>query len=311
MNNNDSLHLIFSYFDARTLINCSFVSRQFHLVAMHDSLWKKLCDEKYSRQKYFHRLKKSTWYETYKYCRGLSILAKDICGDHHSLYELSILTELSHSDMTRANMPKEIRYLTRLEYLSWCGNLVTLPKEIGLLTKLRVLNLNINRIISLPKEFSCLTNLIEFDLSANGLTTIPKEVYSLTRLRILKLIDNNLASIPKEIVQLINLQTLDLAANQLISIPKEIMQLINLQKLILSGNELISIPNEICYLPNLQIIGLIDNNLIKLPEDIYKMPNLRNITCDSYVSIPPKIIKMLHQRIESLDTYGPTMVLLW
>jgi len=47
------------------------------------------------------------------------------------------------------------------------NNIETLPKEIGNLSKLSILNLHGNKIISLPRETGKLTNLKEFDLQEN------------------------------------------------------------------------------------------------------------------------------------------------
>ncbi len=57
-----------------------------------------------------------------------------------------------------------------------------LPKEIGNLRNLTLLNLSCNELTELPKEIGNLTNLTELDLSGNQLTELPKEIRNLTNL---------------------------------------------------------------------------------------------------------------------------------
>ncbi len=79
-------------------------------------------------------------------------------------------------------------------------SLTSVPKEIGILTKLEKLYLNNNNLTSLPEEIGNLINLMELHLDNNLLSSLPKELGKLTNLRFLCLANNKLKSIPRELL---------------------------------------------------------------------------------------------------------------
>ena len=92
----------------------------------------------------------------------------------------------------------------------------TLPKEIGQLNSLTMIDLANNNIHgSIPREIQSLVNLTKFDVSSNDIDgTIPPEITKLTKLQVLQLNDNNINStIPSSIGQLTNLKVLYLQNN--------------------------------------------------------------------------------------------------
>ncbi len=129
-----------------------------------------------------------------------------------------------------------------LEFLSFKNDhLKDIPKEIGLLKNLKVLDLSGNDFTTLPPTFSSLVNLeelflndeINFSLSANI------EVISLLpRLKILHLENDKLDQLPKEIFKLQGLEVLYLNNNNFEKLPMEIMDLKNLKYLDLHDNKL-------------------------------------------------------------------------
>ena len=126
----------------------------------------------------------------------------------------------------------------------------SIPRELGNLTNLVDLNLNINNLTgSIPRELGSLTNLVNLYLNENNLTgEIPRELGSLTNLENLQLSINNLTGeIPRELGSLTNLESLVLGGNNLTSeIPRELGSLTNLEHLDLRFNNLTgSIPREL------------------------------------------------------------------
>jgi Leucine-rich repeat (LRR) protein len=120
-----------------------------------------------------------------------------------------------------------------------------LPETIGLLTNLRVLQLNNNNLTSLPESIGKLTNLMDLHLHSNKLTSLPYSIKNLTKLRNLYAYGNKLQSIPDSICELTNLSALSLANNQLKNLPENIGNLINLRWFVLHRNNLTILPPSI------------------------------------------------------------------
>jgi hypothetical protein len=92
-------------------------------------------------------------------------------------------------------MPTELGLLTNLKYLNLEENRLsgTLPTEIALLTNLETILLSKNLMIgSVPTQFQQLTNLKEFRLANTGLGGVfPTELVTLTNLNRLEMGGNN------------------------------------------------------------------------------------------------------------------------
>lgn len=118
----------------------------------------------------------------------------------------------------------------------------TIPTEIGLLTGLTDLSLDLNDLQGvIPDEIGQLTRLVYLDLSGNDLIgNIPRSLGNLNRLEILYMQTNKLTgNIPTEFGKLRNLELLHLYANDLSgTIPRELSQISNLRSLIIGGNSI-------------------------------------------------------------------------
>jgi Leucine-rich repeat (LRR) protein len=165
--------------------------------------------------------------------------------------QMRLLTNLRTITIFRVHL-RSIKHISSLVNLEdfYCenNNLKSIPKELGLLTKLKKLELPNNNINSMPEELSLLTNLTLLNLRGNKLETV--EINTLTNLTRLDLQRNNLQDMP-EIYSLTNLQRLYLNENQLQCISPEIGQLTKLDVLHLQYNNFISMPKEISLLENL------------------------------------------------------------
>ena len=156
----------------------------------------------------------------------------------------------------------------------------TVPSELGSLTNLQSLSLDLNHLTGeIPAELGNLSNLQQLSLWENQLTGgIPTELGSLANLQRLYLYNNQLTGeIPTELGSLANLQRLVLNNNQLTGeIPTELGSLANLQRLSLSGNQLTGgIPTELGSLAYLKVLSLARNQLTgAIPPELGGLANL-------------------------------------
>jgi hypothetical protein len=161
--------------------------------------------------------------------------------------------------------------LIKLKKIRFNESIKFIPKEIGLLTKLRTLDLFNNKIRVIPKEIGNLIYLQKLYLCNNKIKIIPDAIGKLTNLLDLNLVNNKIKIVPEEIGQLINLRKLYLAYNKIKIIPNEIKKLTNLEVLSLSFNKIEVISKEIKKLPNLQKLLLSHNKIKIMPKKIGKL----------------------------------------
>lgn len=121
---------------------------------------------------------------------------------------------------------------------------------------------------AVPPEIGQLTALTRLELDVNQLTTLPSEIGRLTALRELYLHNNQLTSLPPEIGQLTALMRLALSRNQLTALPPEIGQLKELDVLTAEDNALAALPRSLRDLPKLRELTLHGNKALGLPADL-------------------------------------------
>ena len=105
--------------------------------------------------------------------------------------------DLSRCSLTTEGLEQLIRnnrvFFSNIKLLSLVGNdLSSLPKSIGLLTKLTYLSLVGNKLSSLPESIKKLTKLRNLYLDNNKLRTVPESIKKLTKLTKLSLFNNPL-----------------------------------------------------------------------------------------------------------------------
>ena len=182
-------------------------------------------------------------------------------------------------------IPKEIGNLTRLRQLDLFLNRLTgeIPSEIGNLSNLRNLTISWNPLTGdVPKELGNLSNLRSLDLSWNRLTgPIPTELGSLAHLDRVALQANQLTGeIPTELGSLTLLTSLDLSNNKLSGeIPTELGNLANLRMLSLSDNQLAGeIQRELGNLSNIELLSFSNNQLTgEIPAELGNLANLQTL----------------------------------
>ncbi len=142
--------------------------------------------------------------------------------------ELLNLTKINMPGNELEFIPKEIEYLknvTEMDFgVAGTGDpmkgvapdhnyISSIPKEIGKLINLKVLNLCCNKLSILPDEIGKLINLSELNLAGNQLVILPNEVGNLKDLLSLNLGGNQLVELPIDIVNLKNLSELSILRN--------------------------------------------------------------------------------------------------
>ncbi|KAK6491466.1 leucine-rich repeat-containing protein 69 [Huso huso] len=152
------------------------------------------------------------------------------------------------------------------------------PKAVGKLTSLSILQLQNNSIATLPCEVESLNNLTELNIGNNVLEEVPVVLKHLKSLRKLHLFGNRIEKIPCSVFDgLRNLVLLNLNNNNIWEIPPDIQWLINLEQLSLNNNELKNLPLELCFLEKLSELQLSNNNLTTLPPEFCLLANLTKL----------------------------------
>jgi hypothetical protein len=160
------------------------------------------------------------------------------------------------------------------------SGLERLPDNIGLLSKLEILNLKGCRLERLPESIGDLGCLRTLGLRSNCLTSLPDSLGKLRELRVLSVSENQLVRLPDSIGNLVNLRELVLHKNNLTSLPATVGGLVNLQLLVLTENKLESIPDGLGSMPHLKECYLAGNRLTRLPGSIARLTALRRLVLD-------------------------------
>jgi DNA-binding SARP family transcriptional activator/Leucine-rich repeat (LRR) protein len=197
------------------------------------------------------------------------------------------VTELDlHENGLSGSIPREIGLLTNLSVLNLEFNQLSggIPPELGTLRRLNTLALDNNLFDGpIPPELGALTSLTSLDLRHNRLSgTLPPELGNLTRLVSLDISDNLISgSIPPQLGNLTNLKFISSGSNQLSGpLPAELGNLSNLVSLSLHSNKTLSgpIPPEIGRLSNLRLLDLNDNQFAgSLPSELGDLTELREL----------------------------------
>ncbi len=185
-------------------------------------------------------------------------------------------------------LPAEIGALTRLKRLDMDLNwdiVGPIPAEIGDLESLEFLKLSSTGISGpVPSEIGKLANLEELLLHFTQLTSIPPEIGDLTNLWLLHgFLSKFEGPLPATIGNLQNLRDLWINGNRFSgAIPPEIGGMAALEKLHLHDNDFSgAIPTRLADAPKLSVLRLSGNRLSgQLPSELGKAPNLRWLALD-------------------------------
>ncbi|CAF4606767.1 unnamed protein product [Rotaria sp. Silwood1] len=211
------------------------------------------------------------------------------------LPEIGQLVNLEELDCSRndiGEIPENIRHCKSLQKFDFSGNPLAnnLPSGIIHLHQLNQLTLNDVSLAELPKEIGSLSNLRVLEVRENLLKILPDSLVHLIKLESLDLGSNVIEQLPYNMGNLQSLKELWLDSNELIQLPNDIGQLKRLQCLDVSENKLTYLPNEIGNLESLTNFELSSNQIQQLPITIGKLQqrllilkvnsNNLNILCD-------------------------------
>jgi len=220
------------------------------------------------------------------------------------LQELQLLIDKDikvYIDPRHIRFPSIVIEQKRISQIRMEGqNIEELPKSIGNLDSLKILNLKYNRLTHLPEEISRNTSLEELLLRKNPITELPKTIGKLIRLQKLDLSRNKLETLPRSIAQLQNLKYLNLNFNNFQVLSKKIGNIKSLKVLYCDYNQLTNLPNIFHKLRKLRRIDLQGNRLKTIPRTLLSLNSLRKIALTKDY-LDEETIDLLESVVEPLE----------
>ncbi|MFT5885370.1 MAG: Leucine-rich repeat (LRR) protein [Arcticibacterium sp.] len=226
-----------------------------------------------------------------QYAVDSTLLKKEFFDLDEALEQPELVFRLNLSNQA-IQLPDDIwTKFPNLLYLSLKNDhLKEIPKGIGDLKKLEILDLSGNDFRSLPSTFSNLTSLQELYLENDHLKAIPKGIGNLKKLKILDLSGNDFRTLPSSFSNLTNLQELYLNDDKYFQLEKSIpilSQLPKLTSLHLENDNLKKLPSSILKLNYLESLYLNNNQFKQLPEELNGLKNLKYVDFQkNYMRIP-------------------------
>eukprot|EP01132_Coremiostelium_polycephalum_P001564 gene1564-1983_t len=188
------------------------------------------------------------------------------------------------NDKSLVDFPIGLAQLKLLKVISLSRNKISKIDGISGVVLLEDLDLSQNCLQSLPgqlpREIGLVSNLTILNLSFNQLTALPVEIGKLGNLTKLILNNNKIQSLPSDIGKLVQLVQLDLAENELRTLPTQIGGLKALTKLYLDNNDFLEMISEVGNLENLKELNLRSNQLVDLPSSMHKLTRLTILDLD-------------------------------
>ena len=203
-------------------------------------------------------------------------------------------------------IPSEIGLLTKLTYLSLedTGLTGTIPESVERLTELRHLTFRFNNALmgSIPSSIGNLVQLTKLDVGLTGLQgTIPSSIGRLSQLQVLDLYYNEFSGgIPMSLGEMTQLTHVSFAANSLSgSIPNIFGNLTQLTYLDFGYNQLDgSVPSSFAALTMLTLLGMYVNRFTgSIPPFIGNLTEMKQLHWDNcqFTGVIPSSIAFLTQ----------------
>ena len=217
------------------------------------------------------------------YERGLKVIRSILPPSEYAfLLELQTLIDEKiqfYIDPRISNSPSIVIKQRRISQIWMVGqNIKELPKSIGALDTLKILNLNYNQLKTLPEEIGEPLFLEKLLVKNNNITTLPETIGALTRLRHLNFTRNELDLLPCSITELKRLKLLNLNFNNLQNLPNKFGDLMSLEKIFCDYNQLQNLPDTFHKLRNLERIDLQGNKLKTISRALLSLNSIKLIS---------------------------------
>ncbi|KAM0066216.1 putative TIR domain, P-loop containing nucleoside triphosphate hydrolase [Helianthus debilis subsp. tardiflorus] len=223
-------------------------------------------------------------------------------GNLHNLVDLSF----SWCEKLKS-LPGSICSLQHLRVLdlSRCG-IEELPKEIGKLECLELLNLCNSQVKHLPDSICKLKHLRCLDLSkCSELEKLPENLGDLESLNKLSVKRTKIREVPSSICKLKHLKTLNLSkCSELEKLPENLGDLESLNELSVKRTKIREVPSSICKLKHLKTLNLFEcYELEKVPENLGDLESLNTLTVTNTKirDVPSSICKLKHLKYLDLS----------
>jgi Leucine-rich repeat (LRR) protein len=184
-----------------------------------------------------------------------------------------------------------------LRCLSLKGSLINLlPKEIGRLRRLWILNMSNTGILRLLPEIGELQELKILDISNTMVEELPEEIGKLKRLKTLYVRNSRVRLFPTQIRELQCLERLYARNTGIIYVPSEIRELQHLETLDVSDTNVAEVPIEIGALQHLKTLNISNTKITKLPIEIGDVGDLETLDISNtrITELPREIGKLQH-----------------
>ncbi|XP_063721929.1 leucine-rich repeat-containing protein 69-like [Symsagittifera roscoffensis] len=171
------------------------------------------------------------------------------------------------------DLPRQFSLLQKLTVLHLGHNKFEIfPESISRLRNLETLHMHDNCITTIPE--SCIGRLGKLkvlNLNSNKIETIPSDIGFLENLRFLSIEKNRLKTFPNEIAHCDSLEEIHASENELVSLPIGFGYLGKLKKCILRKNLLQDLPETFGKLTSLKCLDLAANDIRIFPTKFHQL----------------------------------------
>jgi leucine-rich repeat protein SHOC2 len=196
-------------------------------------------------------------------------------GDQTKLSYL-IYFDLSHNILDCLPEKNFMYFMVECQHLKLSQNrLKRLPEdEIQYMAKLRILEIESNKLESFPHHIGNCTNLTRLDISTNKLKKLPESLGLCLNLKYFSAHSNDLDSLPNSLGGCFNLEYIDISRNQVQQLPEDMGCMTSLKHLDCNSNRIGHLPRDIGLCGSLVFMDFSVNILVFLPESFKELKKL-------------------------------------